>query len=348
MKSHRLATTIIAALLLAGCGSTTRTVTVHAPAPPRLAGAASCEPAKGNGTMGACVPHTNALTPQAARVSGCIIPDVSEFQGRPNWAQAKPHICGAIARVADMGTGRVDSSFAYDWQQLRRLHIWHAAYAFVRPGACGFEGRQAYLWVKQQGGLDSGPLIADAEVPLGFTCATDFTSAVEAASGWRVCVIYTAQGTWPGGTHGSCKLWDAAYGPSPGCVWTCARVAWQYTDGIYGPFPHTVPGIAAGGSDLSANSGLTSIVRGPVCDRACQRAALRRELHGREALQRRLVEQHGHLAHKLRRYGCSGRRHAHQRLGPICTGWFAAGDRVVTHSAYEVRQIKRLRAELGL
>ncbi len=344
MRSHCLATSIIAALLIAGCGSTTtRTVTVHAPV---KIGTRACQPAVGAGTMGSCVPHTNGLTPRGVGVSGCIIPDVSEFQGRPNWAQAKPRICGAIARVADMSTGRMDSRFAYNWQQLRRLHIWHGVYAFVRPGDCAGEGRQAYAWVKSQGGLDSGPLIADAEVPLGFTCATDFTGAVEAASGWHVCVIYTAQGTWPGGTHGNCKLWDAAYGPSPGCVWTCSRVAWQYTDGIFGPFPHSVPGV--GSSDLSANSGLTSIKRAPACNRACERAHLVRELHGREALHRHLVAQHGHLAHKLRRYGCSARRHAHQRLGVRCTGWFAAGDRVVAHSAYEGRQIASLRHRLGL
>lgn len=346
---HRLIPTalaLVAALLLLGCGGS------HAAQPTTSShtavlrsGPSSCIPASGDGVMGACVPHAFSAEPPST-VTRCVIPDVSEFQGHPDWRAAKAHICGAIARVADMSSGRPDTSFSYNWAQLRKLHIWHAAYAFVRPGDCAGEGRTAYGWVKAQGGLDSGPLIADAEVPLSFTCVTEFTGAVEAASGWHLCVIYTAQGTWPGGTHDGCSLWDAAYGPVPGCVWTCTIVAWQFTDGVFGPFPHSTPGIGSG--DISENHGITRIVHRAPCTGKCLRAKRVRELHGHEAKREQLKAQRQHLRHKLRDKGCSSRRHRHERLGVKCSGWFHVGDLVVAHIALEQRYVDRLRGELGL
>lgn len=223
--------------------------------------------------MGSCVP--TATLPQLVQpmvAVGCQIPDVSEFQRRPNWAAAKPHICGAIVRVAD--NFHNDTELAYNRRELKRLHIWHAYYFFVRPGDCAAEGRRA---IALSGPLDSGPMIADAEVPLSFSCVRDFSIAVEHATGWRVRVTYSASGTWPGGSHEGMLAWDAAYGNSPGCPWEgCHRVAWQHTDGQIGAFPRCIPGI--GCDDISRDEGITSIVIHPKPTPAQERTAKRRSL----------------------------------------------------------------------
>lgn len=219
-----------------------------------------CAPDDGGGVMGVCLHRARPTVGPPRTLHGPFVVDVSEFQGRPNWRAARWHISGAVVRVADMVTGHPDRSLAYNWKTLDRLHVWHAAYAFLRPGNCTAEGVRAVNYVNAVGGLHSGPLIADSEVPMSSTCTTDFTRTVERHTKWRVCVIYSAKGTWPGGYHDGCSEWDAAYGPVPGCIWTCARVAWQFTDGELGPFPHRVPGIS-GPVDISADTGLTGILR---------------------------------------------------------------------------------------
>ena len=112
-----------------------------------------------------------------------------------------------------------------------------------------------------QGGLDSGPLIEDAEVPLSHNCQVEFSRGAAHASGWDIAVDYSSAGTWPGGYVDPGTLqWDAAYGPSPGCFfYPCRRVAWQHTDGEVGPYPRYTPGI--GNGDVSRDEGITAIVR---------------------------------------------------------------------------------------
>lgn len=249
--------------------------------------------------MGACAPKRRGLKPRAA-LRGPFVPDVSYYQGRPNWAAAKPHISGAIVRVADGNFN--DPAFGHNWYELKRLGIWHASYYFLRPYNCAGQADRALAIIGSQGGLDSGPLIADAEVPLNYGCAAAFVAEAKRRSGLPE-VIYTSPGTWAGGPHGNAALWVASYGPTPGCVWTCSHVAWQFTDGSYGPQPHCTPGI--GCDDISLDRGITSLKR-----------SNRHALEARRRALRRVLE----------RYGCRRRVRQHQHLGPRCRRWKHEGD----------------------
>jgi len=253
------------AFVLSGCGSS------PSPVPKLLRGPASCIPKEGAGTMGDCTPKPVGLGPVRVALRGPFVVDVSYFQGTINWAAARPHISGAIVRVADGNFN--DPAFARNWRELKRLHIWHAAYFFLRPGNCAAEADRAVSLI---GKLDSGPLIADAEVPLNYGCAAAFVREAKRRTGLSE-VIYTAPGTWPGGPHGGALLWVASYGSSPGCVWTCAHVSWQYTDGAIGPAPHCTPGI--GCDDISTDNGITSIGAKPKPTPKPNHAQLKAELY---------------------------------------------------------------------
>ena len=307
-----LALIVVILLAAVGCGSTP-----PAPwAPPRqgavVKAQASCDPAPGAGVMGSCVPPTFGSNRLTLTLRGPFVPDVSEFQGRPCWSCARPHISGAIVRVADLITGQPDTSFAYNWHALRTLHIWHATYAFVRPGNCSAEADRAVGYVNAQGGFDSGPLIADAEVPLPYFCVTIFLAEVERDTGWHVAVVYTAQGTWPGGAHDGALLWDAAYGPEPGCVWTCHRVAWQDTDGVFGPYPHSIPGIGSG--DISRDEGITRLIHQHPAPPLTRRQLKRLRVALRTDLTR----------HRCRVSPHHGRGRYHR----LCARWLRAGKQV--------------------
>ncbi len=281
--------------LLGGCGSSSSPY-----APKLLRGPASCIPQEGAGTMGDCTPKPVGLGlgPVSVSLRGPFVVDVSYFQGAINWVAARPHISGAIVRVADGNFN--DPAFARNWHELRRLHVWHGAYYFLRPGNCTAEADRAVGLVKAQGGFDSGPLIEDAEVPLNAGCAEAFVQRVESDTGLPG-VIYTAPGTWPGGGHGHAVLWVASYGPSPGCVWTCSYVAWQFTDGQIGPSPHCTAGI--GCDDVSTDNGITSIGRTPPkpkpspCHASCHRRQLRALYARRNALRTDLTRRRCRVIH---------------------------------------------------
>lgn len=238
--------TVVLSTAAIGCGSS-----LKAPAP--------CNPAPGHGVMGVCTPKPKLqLVP--TRLHGRFVPDVSEWNGRPNWTAAKRWgIAGAVIRVTDFALGRPDKQLAYNVREVRRLGLWYAFYAFLRPGNCAAEADTAVSYVRAVGGLRSGPLIGDAEVPLPASCVQVFVLRVEHDTGWSIAVVYTSPGTWPGGLHDHALLWGAAYGFAAPCVWTCHLVAWQYTQGLVGPEPHCISGI--GCSDLSLDEGVTSLVR---------------------------------------------------------------------------------------
>lgn len=338
-----LAAVALAVLALTGCGGgghppSGSTKATPPPAVKRVDGAESCTPAAGSGVMGACTPLPSTAVQEELRStrkqasSARRIPDVSEFQGHPNWRLASRSIGGAIVRVAD--GSHDDADFAYNWHELRALHVWHAAYFFLRPGDCASEARRAIALIKAQGGFDSGPLIADAEVPLPFFCAAQFSKAAEVGSGFHVCVIYTAPGTWPGGSNGGCVLWVATYGPRPGCVWSCTHVAWQYTDGQFGPFPHCIPGV--GCDDISADSGITSIrvQRGPTKP---QKVAALRGIEHRLHLN---VSKRATLHALIDRHKCRAGQHAKpSSYHTVCGYWIREGNTVIEVEAKERKAI---------
>ena len=91
----------------------------------------------------------------------------------------------------------------------------------------------------------------------------------------------------------------------------------------------------------------------PKAETAAQRRAkVLRELHGHEYVlgsykpARGLRGQLAHLRIKLNVHGCAYRRHHHQKLGPKCDGWYAAGARVSRHGRQEDAMIARLKRAL--
>ena len=266
--------TLVAAL--AGCGHQAAhgiSTPAARPAPVLLAGPQSCNPPEGTGRPGVCNPKTVGAG-KPVSIGGRLVPDVSSYQGHPNWGTAKRYISGAIVKAGE-GAGYTDPTFAYNWGTLRRLGVWHTAYYFVRNTSCQVQVSRFVAIVRSSGGFDSGPPVLDVEVPLSPGLVPCLVAGIETAT-HRRAIIYTAPGTWPGGGHGDALLWVASYGSSPGCVWTCAHVAWQFTGDGLGPSPHSLPGVGSS-IDISTDNGITRLTSHPVpkpkpCGASCQRS----------------------------------------------------------------------------
>lgn len=205
-----------------------------------------------SGTTDTCRTLTISQLPKLTAPARGRIPDVSSYQGHPNWPAAKASgIAGAIVKA---GEYTEDPDFAYNWAALRSLGVWHAPYLFVRSCSAA-----AFIrWLNSVGypsDKTAGPPILDMEVPAASGCAPALTASLQAAF-HRGVVIYTSPGTWAGGSHSGDPLWIATYGSSFAAIWQPV-LAWQCTDGAVGCITY-VPGIGYG--DVSINLGLTKLV----------------------------------------------------------------------------------------
>lgn len=260
MRASRLRTTVwgaLVALLLAAGGGTAS------------AGCVPPAPAQ----MGACTVRAPGLglTPEPT-IHGVLGVDVSVYQGRPDWALAKRSGLRFAADKAGEGLTILDPTFVSDWDAQVALGIPHAAYWFLRPVSCTGQADVFAGRVRLVGGLgpDALPPVADAEVPLPAGCVAVFVVRLEHDLGISLVIVYTAPGTWPGGSRpADADLWVATYGPTPGCVWTCSHVAWQFSGGDAGPLPHSWPGIGTVDVDLDTGLlGLTARSRQLAADEA--------------------------------------------------------------------------------
>jgi hypothetical protein len=308
---------VLAALLaLAGCGSTqtqTRTVyralSIHAsgPSAEQADAALPCDPTLGRGTMGVCTPPGPApkFSPTAAHAR--LIPDVSEFQSCAIHSEV-------IFRVYEGGTEREDANARCHAREAKRLHVWYAVYSFLRPahGGCAFQAERTIAIVRSLGGV-IGPIIADAEVPLPGGFVTCFVRTAQRLG--YVVVTYTAPGTKLWSDPFATEVWVAAYPNRPGCFSNACPhgnlashffIAHQFSDNFL------CRGIRG---DCSIDEGILSVRQTPACNSACRS-------HKRSDLEARIRT----LRRYQKRYGCSRRRHAHQRLGPKCRRWFREGD----------------------
>lgn len=237
------------ALALASCGSSTTSTTTPGPT---LAGL--CPP--GISHMG-CALDGAKVGPKLPRLpSGPRFPDVSSFQGHPNWAEAKPFISMAVVKA---GEYKEDPDFAWNIAQLKRLGIKWSAYWFVRNTGCAHEGAEIVSVLRSVGGPTSLPPVLDMEVPEAKPYTTCLADAIHSAFG-RWPIIYTAPGTWPGGANDNLPLWIADYGPNFPCMWTCHPVAWQFASP---PFVDVnIPGIGVG--DVNLDFGFSKLTPAPV------------------------------------------------------------------------------------
>lgn len=266
---------LLAVLALAGCGSSQTThhvrhATASAPSP-QITAPAQCNPAPGQGHLGVCVtqPAASSLRVGPGATLGTslrYLPDVYEGTGGINWGAAHSRgLYAAIVKAFEVNY-RQDGQFANSWHQLAALHLWHAAYLFVRAGNCTAIADTYVNIVKSAGGWDqfAGPPILDVEVPgaNGNNLVPCLISRIQHDTGISTVIVYTAPGTWPGGPSNNAPLWIATYGSSFGCIWTCHPVAWQFTDGRFGPSPHAVYGLPAG--DVSVDYGISSMLAHPA------------------------------------------------------------------------------------
>lgn len=270
------------AVAIAGCGaSPSRSPSTSSP----------CNPAPGNGVMGICIPHRVGGSLNAPR--GALLPDVSEYQGCPRWQEGIP---GVTFRVYEAGTGLQDRSAACNARRLRQIGAWDAAYAFLRPGSCTGQADRTVAILRAVGGI-SGPVVADAEVPLPAGFVACFDARVARDMGNDAQVDYSAPGTWPGGSP-TRPVWVATYGPAPGCVGgVCSHVAWQFSEDFN---CHGLVG------DCSLDTGITAIR---------QHVLNRRLLAERELLRADLIR------HRCRVAPYHGRGRYHR----VCARWLKRG-----------------------
>lgn len=221
----------------------------------------------GQSFMGCAVGDAAKAVPQGTKPklkfsvapAGCKIADVSSWQGHPNWPAAKPFLCGGIYKAGE--SLHEDPDASYNVHELAALKMWHTAYWFVRSGvSCTAEG-EAYVHVLSAFGYThdelAGPPVLDEETPgiAGYAACMD---AVIFRAFHVHAVIYTAPGTWPGGSGAGLLAWPAAYGPShPPCLpFTCSHyVAWQFAAPPW--VMYFVPGL--GDQDESVNYTFTSM-----------------------------------------------------------------------------------------
>jgi lysozyme len=182
--------------------------------------------------------------------ANCVI-DLSHHNGNVDLAAARAGGIAGLFHKASQASDCVDPCFAANRQAAGEAKLLFGAYHFG-TAEDGLRQAEHFLNVVQPGSCD---LLA-----LDFEDNPDGESmTLEQA---RAFVIHLREktGRWPGLYSGhylkellkggsdsvlaECWLWLAQYGPAPILPanwrnWTF----WQYTDGIFGPEPHTVPGI---------------------------------------------------------------------------------------------------------
>ena len=252
-----LAAALTAAGVLAGCGSQSHPKVATVPIPITQSHtdlATVC-----SGMTDTChvrpARDLHAAADFSGGSSGCVIPDVSSYQGHPDWAAAKGSICGAIFKMGEYST---DPDAQYNAQALQSLHIWNAGYWFIRNTGCANEANQIINTARW---LGVKVVVNDIEVGEAYGYAACLVPAERSAG--LIPVNYTAPGTWPGGPgYGNAPLWQAEYGPTLHPFWQPV-VAWQCSDGEFGCVTY-VPGVGYG--DVSVDYGITRLGAAPPPD----------------------------------------------------------------------------------
>lgn len=273
MKRY-LAAAAACLLLLAGCGGGIHPHIQAVPGPTGQTGATSppvitvaCPP--GRSFMGCAVPHLQGVTRTVgAAPAGCKFPDVSSFQGHPDWPAVKAWQLAAhcpAGAVFKLGEYVEDPDAVFNATELHALGMIAIGYWFVRNTGCAHESDQI---IAEARALHLTVVAFDAEVPEARGYAACLKGPVRSAG--LIPVEYTGPGTNPDSTNPGLDEWVAAYGPShPPCVFICSVgqpgrqtiLAWQETDGRFG-FPVDISGLGA--VDVSVDFGLLALAAPPA------------------------------------------------------------------------------------
>jgi hypothetical protein len=240
MKRSSLPAVLVGLLLLilAGCGGS-HPKTTKAPACPPGQSFMGCA----SGAQAQPAPPAPGHVGVTAPVPGCKFPDVSDWQGHPNWKAAAPYICAGVAKAGEGFAN--DPDYGYNVTQLRANHIPWSAYWFVRGCNEGPSFVYALGLIGFRGDRDALRPVLDMEVPAARGCAVPMADAIHKAFGvWPI--IYAGPGTWPGGSSGGLNVWEADYttGPLAAMPFAATVLAWQRWAPPY--LYYRIPGFAYG------------------------------------------------------------------------------------------------------
>jgi len=197
-----------------------------------------------------------------------VVVDISYHNGNPDFAQAANAGIVAVIHKATQGLTMVDRKYRQNREKAIAAGLLWGAYHFG-TSANAADQADHFLDIVEP---DSQTLLVLDYEPNG-----DLTMTLSQARAF-VSRVHSIAGRFPGLYSGSlikqklgnkpvdpvfsqCFLWIAQYGPAPTNIpptwptWTL----WQYTDGVAGPQPHSVPGI--GPCDRDQFNGRMSALR---------------------------------------------------------------------------------------
>ena len=179
--------------------------------------------------------------------------DISHHNGDVNLQLAKADGIIGVIHKATQGTTMADPMYQTNRTKALNEELLWGAYHF---GTGGDGDAQAQFFLNVVGTFDNTLLVLDFEqntdgASMSLADARAFVTEVNQVTG-RFPGLYSGSyikqllGSAKDPVLGECWLWLPEYGPTPvvpanWSTWTM----WQYTDGNFGPEPHSVNGIGA-------------------------------------------------------------------------------------------------------
>jgi lysozyme len=184
-----------------------------------------------------------------------VVVDLSHFNASVDFQTAKANGIVGVIHKATQGTTYVDPTYAQRRGEALETGLWWGAYHFGTADDATAQAEH-FLSVVQPGPSDLLVLDVEQNYSGGKPVASMSLAQAEQFVGY----VQSRTGRWPGLYGGSyvkellgdnhsptlanCWFWLSEYGPTPKVpanwpTWTM----WQYTDGVNGPAPHSIPGI---------------------------------------------------------------------------------------------------------
>lgn len=179
------------------------------------------------------------------------IVDISHHNGNINLQTAKDDGIIGVIHKATQGTTVIDPMYQTNRTQAANAGLLWGAYHF---GTGGDGTAQAQYFLRVVGNTDNTLLVLDFEpnpggASMALADARAFVTEVQQATGrfpgfYSGSYIKQLLGNGRDPVLAQCWLWLPEYGPTPivPANWTTWTM-WQYTDGNFGPQPHSVNGI---------------------------------------------------------------------------------------------------------